>query len=82
MAYEWLFLHCPDEVWFRKPLPPPLDYPDPYSVPDTTKIEYTKTDTFKHFYDAGVVEYPQYTIKDGKKVYDKLAGLNKPAEFI
>lgn len=41
--YECLYLHCPDEIWFRKPLPPPLDYPNPFTVPDTIKLEYSKT---------------------------------------
>ena len=40
-VYEYLYLHCPDELWFRKPLPPPLDYPNPFTNPDTIRVEYS-----------------------------------------
>ena len=81
-VYEYLFLHCPDELWFRKPLPPKLDYPNPFTVPDTIRVEYAKTDEFKVWQDAGVAVEPGLKIVDGEKVYDKFTGVNKPKKFI
>lgn len=37
-----------------------------------------QSEQHKDFYDAGIVNAPFFTIKDGKKIYTKWSGVNQP----
>jgi len=80
MALEFLYQHAFDDEVFKKPLPPPLDTPNPATTPDTKQWNFSKTDTYRYLVDAGHIRPIQFEIKDGKKVYSKWAGVNKPME--
>ena len=79
---DFVYNHFPDELWHRKPRPPPLDFPDPISTPDTYQLQTAQTNEFKYAVDAGIFEKPPFKIVDGKKVYDRFAGVNQPMDVI
>jgi hypothetical protein len=82
MSWEYLYQHYSDVETFRKPLPPPLDYPNPATTPDTKQWNFSKTPTYRYLVDAGHVKPISFKIENGKKVYNRFAGVNKPMELI
>ncbi len=81
MIYTWLELFWskfPSDTFFKKPLPPPLDFPDDTMSPDTRSYEFTKTLEYKLFYESGAIKKFPFEIVDGKKVYHRFVGLNPP----
>lgn len=36
---EFFYQHGPDEDYWRKPVPPPLNYPDPLDTDDTDTVK-------------------------------------------
>ena len=82
MWWEMIFNHFPDAEYFKKPLPPPLDHPDPFSTPDTAVFKSKQENGWKMRRDAGLHADPMMDIIDGKKVYSRFAPVNKPMELI
>ena len=78
MGVEYLFQHYTDDENFRKPLPPPMDYPNPATTPDTKLWNFSKTETYRQLVDSGHVTPIAFKIENGKKVYNRFAGVNKP----
>lgn len=84
-VYVWMEMFnskFPDENFFKKPLPPPLDFPNEELTPDTKMLERENTLEFKMAWENGSVDKMPYKIINGKKVYSRFAGLNQPMEFI
>ena len=79
---EYMYNHYPDVELWRKPLPPPLDKPDPFSTPDSAVDRAQNQNGWKMRRDAGVYTEPKMHIVNGKKVYDRFAGVNQPMEII
>ena len=79
---DFLYNHSPDTEWFRKPRPPPLDYPNALATPDSTQLKEKETLKFKYAIDSGLYKNPRYKVVDGKKVFDRFAGVNQPMERI
>ena len=74
---ELVYADFPDPEHFRKPLPPPLDYPDKVFTPDSKWYKaYKENLNYKLAMDNGDVGKPVFEIIDGKKVYNKFAGIN------
>lgn len=82
MWWEYIYQHYPDDENFRKPLPPPLDHPNPSTTPDTRQWNFSKTETYRYLVDSGHVKPISFRIENGKKIYNRFAGVNKPMEFI
>jgi len=81
MFVEYLYQHYPDDEAFRKPLPPPLDFPNPSTTPDTKMWKFSQTDTYRYLVDSDHVRPISWKIVDGDKIYDRFAGVNKPMKF-
>lgn len=84
-GYVWTELFnskFPDENYFKKPRPPPLDFPDEDLSPDTKFLEREKDPDFQLLWENGSLDKMPYKIVDGKKIYSKFAGVNQPMEFI
>lgn len=81
LGVEWVVNKCPDEEHFRKPLPPPLDYPSPVDTPDTAMYKRWHSKEGRQNYDTGLFTDIGYDIVGGKKVYKKFAGVNQPMEW-
>lgn len=81
MWWEFIYQHFTDDETFRKPLPPPLDFPNPSTTPDTKYWQFSKTPEYRFLYDAGVIPRVPLKIENGKKVYDRFAGVNQPMEL-
>ncbi len=79
---EWVIQHQPDADYYRKPHPPPLDYPNKVETPDTMHFNLWKTEEFRKRIDNGQLGECPFDIVDGKKVYKKFVGLNQPLERI
>ena len=79
---EMFYTKFPDEEFYKKPLPPPLDYPNEDATPDTDRLEFQKTLEWKYLYENGSLDPLPFKIIDGKKVFSKYSGLNQPMEFI
>ena len=79
---EYLYNHYPDVEFFRKPLPPPMDYPDPFTTPDTMQLTQSSQLNWKYKRDAGVYKDIQFEVIDGKKRYKRFAGVNQPMDFV
>ena len=85
IIFTWLELFYskfPSDTHFKKPLPPPLDFPDTTLSPDTEYYNESKTLTFKLMYENGSVNEFPFEIVDGQKVFKKFVGLNQPRPFI
>lgn len=52
----------PDENYFKKPRPPPLDFPNEEISPDTKKLEDEKTRDFQLAWENGSIDRMPYTI--------------------
>ena len=60
-------------------MPPPLDTPDNFVSPDTKMYKMFKEDLeYKLKIDNGDAVKPPFEIVNGKKVYDRFAGVNQP----
>jgi hypothetical protein len=83
--YTWLELFWskfPSDTFFKKPLPPPLDFPDTTLSPDTEKYNLSKTIDYKLLYENGSLNEFPFEIIDGKKVYKRFVGLNQPKPLL
>ncbi len=83
--YTWLecfWSKFPSDTFFKKPLPPPLDFPDTNLSPDTESYEESKTLRYKLMYENGSVDKFPFEIVDGKKVYNRFIGVNKPGVLL
>lgn len=81
IIFTWLELFWskfPSDTFFRKPLPPPLNFPDTNLSPDTEYYDESKTLVFKLMYENGSINEFPFEIVDGKKVYKRFVGLNPP----
>jgi hypothetical protein len=79
---EFVYNHYPDEDYWKKPLGPPLDFPDTDDTSDTASYQDYHSKIGRQFVDSGLVNDIWYDIVDGKKVYKPLAGVNEPMEDI
>lgn len=68
----------PSDTFFKKPLPPPLNFPDEDISPDTEYYNESKTLEYKLMYENGSVNEFPFEIINGKKVYKRFVGLNQP----
>ena len=81
-AINFLYQHYTDAEYFKKPRPPPLDHPNDTTTPDTSSVKAKKTKEYRYLLDSGHLSPIRVDIVDGKKVFDKWAGVNQPMEFI
>jgi hypothetical protein len=79
---EYIYQHFPDETYWRKSHPPPLDFPDEDDTDDTKTYKDFISYAGRKFVQTGIAGDIWYDIKDGKKVYRKFAGVNPPMEDI
>lgn len=79
---EFVFMHTWDEDYWKKPVAPPLDYPDKDDTDDTDTYQEMESRNGRQLVDSGIVGGLWYDIVDGKKIYRKFAGVNPPMEDI
>ena len=75
---EYLYNHYPYVEFFRKPLPPPWDHPDPFTTPDSNFAKLKTLNAYKYAVDSDLVADPDVKLVDGKKVYGRFVGVNQP----
>ncbi|KRX05138.1 hypothetical protein PPERSA_06772 [Pseudocohnilembus persalinus] len=75
---DFMYQHAPDEDYWRCPMPPPLNYPDPEDTDDTLTMQDYESRYGHYLVDSGIVDPIWYDIVDGKKVYKRFAGVNQP----
>ena len=83
--FTWLELFWskyPSDTYFKKPLPPPLDFPDDTLSPDTFNYNLSKTIEYKLMDENGCYKEFPFEIVNGKKVFNKFVGLNQPRDLL
>jgi len=74
---EYVAQGFPDREHWKRPLPPPTDFPDD-ETSDTSLYNAFHSYTGRTMYDSGLYINLQFDMVDGKKIYKRCAPVNNP----
>ena len=75
--YEYMWNKVPDQEYWKRPMPPPLEYND--EMPDVARwMHVANSNHGKMLVDEGALKPIEFDIINGKKVFKKYIQLNQP----